>query len=98
MSVLYDILMFALPGGFVGSVVTWLVNRRNSNQDFLIKLQHSIDLLTEKYTQVLDENTQLKAERADLQVAQKNLADKVEKLTREVKKLTERIKLYEEAK
>ena len=56
-----QILTWALPSGFLSSVVTWLVTRRQRNNDFLASLQKSIDLLTEKYTETLNENVRLQA-------------------------------------
>lgn len=87
--------MFALPGGFLGAIATWIVNRKYRNNDFLSQLQNSIDLLTDKYTKALDELTLLKQEKSDWQIAQKQLIKKVEVLTSEVKRLNERIKNYE---
>lgn len=60
-SVVMQILTWALPSGFLSSVVTWLVTRRQRNNDFLASLQKSIDLLTEKYTETLNENVRLQA-------------------------------------
>ena len=57
-----QILAWALPSGFLSSVVAWLVTRRQRNNDFLASLQKSIDLLTEKYTETLDENVRLQAD------------------------------------
>ena len=41
-----QILAFALPGGFLGSVFTWIFSRRKRNNDFLRELQDSINLLS----------------------------------------------------
>ena len=41
-----DLLMWALPGGFVGSLVTWLVARKERKVGVLARLQQSIDLMT----------------------------------------------------
>ena len=32
---LMDFLIFALPGGFIGSIFTWFVGRRKQNNDML---------------------------------------------------------------
>lgn len=86
-SLLMQILMFALPGGFFGSVVTWIISSRKRNNDFLAEMQHSIDLLSERYNKVLQENVTLRQEKADWLVAQQELLQKVDKLTREVENL-----------
>ena len=50
-------------------------------------MQRSIDLLSEKYNQVLQENVALRQEKAQWQVAQQELLAKVDRLTREVESL-----------
>ncbi len=87
MEFLEKIIFFSLPGGFIGTMVSWYFSRRDRNSDTLAKLQSSIDLLTEKYTMVLDENTSLKQEKAEWQVQQKKLMQKVDYLTKEVQRL-----------
>lgn len=84
---LSDLLAFALPSGFVGAVASWAVGRRKRNNDFLAEMQRSIDLLSEKYNQVLQENVALRQEKAEWQVAQQELLAKVDRLTREVERL-----------
>ena len=36
---LSDLCAFALPGGFLGAVVSWAVSRRKRNNDFLSEMQ-----------------------------------------------------------
>ncbi|MDE7077140.1 MAG: hypothetical protein K2O55_00975 [Alistipes sp.] len=84
---LSDLCAFALPGGFLGAVVSWAVSRRKRNHDFLSEMQRSIDLLSEKYNQVLQENVLLRQEKAQWQVVQQTLLAKVDRLTREVESL-----------
>ena len=50
-------------------------------------MQRSIDLLCEKYNDVLQENVTLRREKADWLVAQQELLRKIDKLTREVEGL-----------
>jgi len=87
LSWLNDLLAFALPSGFLGATVSWAVGRRKRNNDFLAEMQRSIDLLSEKYNRVLQENVSLRQEKAEWQVLQQELLTKVDRLTREVKKL-----------
>ena len=61
------------------------------DNDFLAEMQRSIDLLSEKYNQVLQENVMLQQEKAQWQVAQQTLLTKVDRLTREVEDLRRRI-------
>lgn len=82
-----DLFAFALPGGFLGAVASWAVGRRKRDNDFLCEMQRSIDLLSEKYNQVLQENVALRQEKAQWQVAQQELLAKVDRLTREVESL-----------
>ena len=76
--ILKDLLMFLLPGGAIGSVVTWFATRKERKVDVLSKLQESIDLLTRKYTEVLDENVQLKADNAKLLANQEIMNTKID--------------------
>ena len=79
---LSELCAFALPGGFLGAVVSWAVSRRKRNNDFLAEMQRSIDLRSEKYNQVLQEKVLLQQEKAQWQVAQQTLLAKVDRLTR----------------
>lgn len=96
LSWLSDLLAYALPGGFLGAAASWAVGRRKRNNDFLAEMQRSIDLLSEKYNQVLQENVALRREKADWQVLQQELVVKVDKLTREIENLRRKIKLKNE--
>jgi len=86
-SIWLQILTYALPSGFLGSVVTWLVTGRRRRNDFLAEMQKSIDMLSEKYNAVLQDNIMLRQEKAEWKVTQKELLLKVDKLTREVENL-----------
>lgn len=97
MESLLNFLMFALPGGFIGSVFTWLVGRREHNNDMLSKLQASINMLSEENRKILAENVQLRRENANLQANQEEILQKqrallkeVEHLRTEISKLTNR--------
>lgn len=87
-----DLLMFLLPGGAIGSVVTWFATRRERKVGVLSKLQESIDLLTDKYTETLDENVQLKADNAKLLANQRSLEAKIDELNVKIDMLTEQLK------
>ena len=69
------------------------VGRRKRKNDFLAEMQRSIDLLSEKYNQVLQENVSLRQEKADWQVSQRLLNAKVDRLTREVEKLRKNLNI-----
>lgn len=71
----------------LAGAVTWLVSRRKRRNDMLADMQRSIDLLCEKYNDVLQENVTLRREKADWLVAQQELLRKIDKLTREVEGL-----------
>ena len=86
-----DLLTYALPSGFLAGAVTWLVSRRKRRNDMLADMQRSIDLLCEKYNDVLQENVTLRREKADWLVAQQELLRKIDKLTREVEGLRKNI-------
>lgn len=94
MEILLNFLMFALPGGFIGSVFTWLAGRREHNNDMLSKLQASINLLSEENRKILAENIQLRCENANLQANQEEILQKQRALLKEVERLrTEILKL-----
>jgi len=95
-NVTIQILMWALPGGFLSSVVTWLVTRRQRNNSFLASLQESIDLLTEKYTKTLDENVRLQADNAHLLANQKVMEEKIDALNKKIDQLTKQLKSQNE--
>ncbi len=92
LSWLSDMVTFALPSGFLGAVVSWAVGRKRRNNDFLSEMQRSIDLLSEKYNAVLQENMTLRKEKVDWQVLQRELLTKVDRLTREVEELCRNFK------
>jgi TolA-binding protein len=95
-SVVMQILAWALPSGFLSSVVAWLVTRRQRNNDFLASLQKSIDLLTEKYTETLDENVRLQADNAHLLANQKVMEEKIDALNKKIDQLTKQLKTQNE--
>ncbi len=88
---LLDLLTFALPGGFLSALITWLVSRRRRNNDMLAQMQASIDLLCEKYNDALQQNVALQQEKAEWLIMQQTLLGKIDKLTREVETLRRNI-------
>lgn len=87
MNGLMEFLMFALPGGFLGSLFTWLVGRRKRDNDMLSQLQASINMLSEENRKALQENVQLRVENAQLKANQEEMLHKLSVLTREVERL-----------
>lgn len=87
MEILLDILKYSLPGGFLGSVISWFVGRRSRNNDMLSQLQKSINMLCTENRKVLDENIQLRRENADLKANQEEMLHKLARLTKEVERL-----------
>lgn len=87
MDVVMNLLTYSLPGGFLGAVFTWVVNRRERDNDMLAKLQASINLLSEENRKILAENVQLRRENANLQANQEEMIQKLGVLTREVERL-----------
>lgn len=92
-----DLLMWLLPGGAIGSVVTWIATRRMRKMDVLQKFQESIDLLTNKYTEVLNENVQLKADNAKLLANQKAMEEKIDTLNRKIDQLTAQLRFQKDS-
>lgn len=99
---LKDILLFV--GGCICSVVAWFVGRRKQKNDFLAELQKSIDLLTSKYTEKIEENIKLQTENANLRVSDaehiafiETLEKKIDLLSKKVDSLTRQLKNYEKS-
>ena len=86
-----QILAFALPGGFLGSVFTWIFSRRKQNNDFLKELQSSINLLSGENKKILEENIQLRRENIDLKANQEEMLVRIDRLTKEVERLRKTI-------
>ncbi|MDE5731032.1 MAG: hypothetical protein K2H81_05905 [Alistipes sp.] len=86
-----QLLTWALPSGFLSSLITWIVSRRRRNNDFLAALQRSIDLLSEKYTGTLNENIRLQADNARLLANQKIMEEKIDSLNSKIDRLTRRL-------
>ena len=84
---LMDFFLFALPGGFIGSVFTWMVGRRKQNNDMLSQLQASINMLSEENRKILQENVQLRRENAELKASQEETNIKLARLTKEIERL-----------
>lgn len=86
-SIWMQLLTFALPGGFLGSVFTWIFSRRKQNNDFLKELQSSINLLSGENKKILEENIQLRRENIDLKANQEEMLVRIDRLTKEVERL-----------
>ena len=86
-----QLLTFALPGGFFGSVFTWIFSRRKQNNDFLKELQSSINLLSGENKKILEENIQLRRENIDLKANQEEMRVRIDRLTKEVERLRKTI-------
>lgn len=87
-----QLLSFALPGGFLGSIAGWFFSRRQRNNDFLRELQESINLLSTENKEILKENILLRRENVDLKANQEEMLVRIDRLTREVERLRKAIK------
>lgn len=90
-NVLHDLLMFALPSGFLGSLFAWLAGRRKQSNDMLGELQKSINLLSGENKKILEENIQLRRENIDLKANQEEMLVRIDRLTKEVERLRKTI-------
>ena len=90
-SIWMQLLTFALPGGFLGGVFTWIFSRRKQNNDFLVELQSSINLLSGENKKILEENIQLRRENIDLKANQEEMLVRIDRLTKEVERLRKAI-------
>ena len=87
MDFLMDFLRFALPGGFLGGIITWIAGRRKRNNDMLSQLQSSINMLSSENRKILDENINLRVENAELKANQEAMLLKLTNLTKEIERL-----------
>lgn len=76
-----DILSILAP--ILSAVVGWMAGRRKQKNDFLSELQSSIDLLSDKNKELLEEVVQLRTENAKLQTNQETMLNEVSKLRTE---------------
>lgn len=83
-----------LSSNAVVSLATWLVSRRKRNNDFLGELQQSIDLLSKKYSEVLNENVQLKTDNAQLLANQEEMRLTIEKMNSKLDELRRQLKKF----
>ncbi len=67
-------------------IVSYLVGKRQRNNDFLNQLQASINMLVEENTKLLAENVELRTKVAALQVAQNKLLCEIKNLRKDLKK------------
>lgn len=84
---LLELLQYGLPSGFITSLITWIVTKRQRNNDMLSALQKSINMLVDENTKVLEENIKLRKEKVALESAQEELRVQLSALTKEVEKL-----------
>ena len=57
-----------LSSNAITGIVTWVATRRKRNNDFLAEMQKSIDLLSQKYNEQLQDNVRL----SELAISLKN--------------------------
>ncbi|MFA6729077.1 MAG: hypothetical protein WCS17_12815 [Prevotella sp.] len=67
----------------VSSVVTWWVARKKRNNDFLAELQDSIDLLSQKYNDALQQLVEVRGQNSELLISQKEMKVQMDELKRE---------------
>lgn len=91
MEILLNLLTYSLPGGFLGSVFAWLVGRRRQDNDMLVQLQKSINMLSEENRKILDENIKLRKENANLIANQEAIKQNQKLLEEEIKRLRQEI-------
>ena len=75
--------------GLMGAPLGWLIGRRKAKNDFLSDLQASIDLLSEKNKELLEEVVSLREENTQLQINQKTLMAQLEALRSESEAMRE---------
>lgn len=69
----------------VTGVVSYVAGKKKADNDFLVKLQGSINLLVDENTKLLRENLELKKQISDLQAKQEQMAREIARLRRDLK-------------
>lgn len=75
----------------VAGIAGWLAGRRKQKNDFLSELQSSIDLLSEKNRQLVEEVVQLRTENADIGSEVIQLREENKALRAEIKVLSKQL-------
>ena len=75
----------------ISSVISWIVGRRKSKNDFLHEMQASIDLLVEKNKILVEEITALRLENSKLRYDVQRLATENKKMSKEIEELNARL-------
>lgn len=75
----------------ISSVISWIVGRRKSKNDFLHEMQASIDLLVEKNKILVEEITALRLENSALRYDVQRLATENKKMSKEIEELNARL-------
>ncbi|HMM16310.1 MAG TPA: hypothetical protein PKC47_02100 [Petrimonas sp.] len=90
-NILLDLIMPALTG-----IVGWIAGTKKRNNDFLSDLQESINLLSERNKDLLQEVVTLRGENADLLSNQKMMQGEISQLRAENKLLRDEVELLNE--
>ena len=80
----------------ITAIVGWFVGRKKKDNDFLADLQSSINLLSDKNTDLLKEVVQLRLENAQLMSNQATLQSQIKTLTFQNKELQTEIEQLNE--
>ena len=75
----------------ISSVISWIVGRRRSKNDFLKEMQASIDRLVEKNKELVAEVTALRLENSALRYDVQRLATENKKMSKEIEELNTRL-------
>ena len=84
--------MYSLPPTFLGSVITWLGNRKKSKNDFLNDLQDSINRLVDENKKLLEKVLALQSENINLLNNQETMKLELNKLRSDNQKLLQQVK------
>lgn len=76
-------------GGILYGVVSWFFSKRERNNDFIAKLQVTIDKLTDSYTNVLTRQVEIEGQNTELLIK----LNKIERQNRELLETLERTEL-----
>ena len=84
--------MYSLPPAFLGSVITWLANRKKSKNDFLNYLQDSINRLLYENKNLLEKVLSLQSDYINLLNNQDTMKLELNKLRSDNQKLLQQVK------
>lgn len=92
---LTQILITAISSGTFAGVVTWVFTKKERNNDFIPKLQNSINTLSSNYTSTLNRMVAMENKNAELLIGQSKLERQLDIAKQETSKTKQQLSFIE---